>query len=442
MPRPAGSPASVSSATPNAVRLMAELEFLSELAMSVASNTELQPILDWIVQKTTGMLRADEGSIKLLGPDSGSTMAKTIVRKSDELSSGSWPTAIGTSVMGFLLATGEALATPDLRADPRFGGLKSVESQVRSVLAVALRVDNRVTGMLAVTNRQPGRQWTHEEIQLLSIVAGSSAGVIEQARLRLVAIEKKRLEEENRRMERELDLARDIQMGLVPAAPLRAGPWETHGLVVPARQVGGDYFDFFPLDEDRFGITIADVSGKGVPAALLMSNVQASLRAFCDGRRSLPEAVRMLNRSVTRAASAGKFVTLFYAEVDHRHGVLRYANAGHNYPLLRRKAGALEELKEGGLLLGLFEEAEYAQGETPFEPGDALLLYSDGVSEAMNARDEQFSDERLYELWSSCSAKSTDEIIPCLFDEVEKFRGNATQSDDMTAVVVGSGTIG
>ena len=418
--------------------LQAELNFLSELCQVVASNTELRPILDWIVQKTTGLLSADEGSIKLLGPDSGAPTAKTLVRKhSPGLDSGSWELPIVTSVMGYLLHKGESLVSPDLLDDDRFPGIRRTASRVRAVLAVPLRVENRVTGMLAVTNRAPGRQWTNDEVQLLTIVATNSAGVIEQARLRVEAVEKKRLEEENRRMEQELNLARDIQMSLVPSAPLIGGPWEVHGKVVPARQVGGDYYDYFPLGGGRFGITIADVSGKGVPAALLMSNVQASLRAFCNGDREITEALRQVNRSVARSASGGKFITLFYGEVDFERGLLRFTNAGHNYPMLRRSDGSIEELQEGGLLLGLFEDAEYRRGEVRFGPGDALLLYSDGISEAADTHGNQFGEDRLRTLWQTCCSLPSGEVIGCLLRDVEKFRGSAGQSDDMTAVVVG-----
>jgi phosphoserine phosphatase RsbU/P len=412
--------------------------FLAELCSVVASNTELRPILDWIVQKTTGLLSADEGSIKLLGGEGGPPTAKTLVRKHQPgLDSGSWELPIGTSVMGYLLHKGEPLISTDLLNDERFPGIRNVNSRVRAVMAVPLRVENRITGMLAVTNRTPGRQWTEDDARLLGIVATNSAGVIEQARLRVEAEEKKRLEEEIRVRERELDLARDIQMSLVPSAPLVRGPWEVHGRVVPARQVGGDYFDYFPLEGGRFAITIADVSGKGVPAALLMSNVQASLRAFCNGDREITEAIRQVNRSVARSASGGKFITLFYGEVDVERGVLRFTNAGHNYPMLRRRDGAIEELEEGGLLLGLFEDAEYQCGETPFAAGDALLLYSDGISEAADSHGQLFGEDRLRSLWQSCRTQPSSEVIGGVLTEVERFRGSAGQGDDMTAVVVG-----
>jgi len=435
-------PASSALGSPS---LLAEITFLAELSQVVASNIELQPILDWIVQKTTGLLRADEGSIKLLGADGGAPTAKTLIRRQPRgLDSGSWELPIVTSVMGYLLHKNEPLASHDLLDDDRFPGLRQAQSRVRSVLAVPLRVGNRTTGMLAVTNRVPGRRWTAEEIQLLAIVATNSAGVIEQARLRAEAEEKRRVEEENRRleeqnkiMEHDLVVAREIQMRLVPSTPLVADGWEVHGRVDPARQVGGDYFDYFPLSRGRFGVAIADVSGKGVPASLLMANVQASLRAFCNGETPLPDAIGRVNRGVARSSSGGRFITLFYAEIDPEARVVRYVNAGHNYPLLRRADGAIEELSIGGLLVGLFEGAEYEQGESAFGPGDALLLYSDGISEALDTRGHEFGEERIKSVWQSCCPLPSVAVIGHLFDEVARFRGSAVQNDDMTAVVVG-----
>jgi len=435
-------------ATPNLVstgddyaRLRKELDFVAELSRIVASSTALPPILDWIVQKTTTLFAADEGSIRLMGPDSGPPTAKTLIRKHQPgMDSGSWEAPVAMSVMGYLVTSGGFLASPDLLDDDRFGALRNVRTRVRAVLAVPLRVENRITGLLAVTNRTPGRRWSEGEIQLLDIVATHSAGVIEHARLRVEAEAKRRLEEEKRVIERELDVARDIQMSLVPAAPLAAGPWEVHGRVVPARQVGGDYFDYFALDADRFAVTIADVSGKGVPAALLMANVQASLRAFCDGARAIPEAIACVNRSVTRAAAGGKFITLFYGEVDHARGVLRYANAGHNPPYLHRPDGTIEELSEGGLLLGLYEDARYGLGETAFAAGDSLLLYSDGISEATDGRDTLFGEDRLRSAWRGCATLPCADVIPRLLSDIEAFRSGAGQSDDITALVVGART--
>ena len=412
-----------------------EFDFVIKLCHVVASNTELRPILEWIVRETTGLLSADEGSIRLSGPSTGSSPGVTLIRKElPGLNSGSWERPVAANIMGYIEARDEALATPDLLDDDRFPTLRHTQSRVRAVLAMPLRVDNHITGMLAVTNRTPGRRWTPAEIQLLEVVATHSAGVIEKARLR---DETEKMEALKQAMERELEFARVRQMSLVPSAALSCGPWEVHGRVVPASQVGGDYYDFFPLDERRFAITIADVSGKGMPAAILMANVQGLLRAFCDGEREITEIIRQVNRGVSRAASDGKFITLFYGEVDHGRGLLRYTNAGHNPPLLRRRDGSVEELTQGGLILGLFDDATYGRGETRFAPGDALLLYSDGITEASDSRDGMYGEDRLRSLWQACATLPSCEVIGRLLKDVETFRGSAGQGDDMTAVVVG-----
>ena len=167
-----------------------------------------------------------------------------------------------------------------------------------------------------------------------------------------------------------------------------------------------------------------------------MSNVQASTRAYCDGRSRIAEAMRMINVSVARAASSGKFITFFYAELDLERGRLFYSNAGHNYPLLRRHDGTLIELREGGLPLGILDNSEYAMGEESFSAGDALLLYSDGISEALDLRNYEYGEDRLMALWSATERPNPATTIAAVMNDVETFRGRAVQSDDMTIVVV------
>jgi len=413
------------------------LQLLAEVGAVVASTTELRPVLEVLVNRATRLLGADEGSIKVLGADPGGP-ARTFFRAMDDprLAVGSWPPAVSMSVMGYLMARKKPLATPDLLDDPDFSGLRGADTHVRAVLAVPLVVDNRITGFLAVTRREPGRRWTDDEVQLLGIVAGNSAVMIEQARLRAEAEEKKRLQEENERMERDLNLARDIQMGLLPAGPVVHGTWDVHGRLEAARQVGGDAFDIFPIDGHRLAITIADVSGKGVPAAILMSHLQATLRAYCDGSRPIAEMMHHVNQRVSASATGGRFITMFYAELDAQAGRLRFSNAGHNYPLLRRADGSIEELEAGGLILGLFPDVTYEMGDVPFGPGDALLLVSDGISEANDTRGDQFGDERLAALWKGLGDRSAADAIARIYEEVIRFRGSAAQSDDMTAVVI------
>lgn len=433
MADPSPSPSSADTG-----RLQSEMEFISELCTVVAGNSELQPILDWVVRKTTGLLGADECSIRLMSPDRATTQTVVIMdRGGPEAGTSSWPLPLKNSVMGFLLAKPGELATPDVLADPRFPGLRNTVSPVRALLAVPLLVDGQITGMLAVSHREPGREWTRGDAQVLTIVASHSAGVLEKARLRVEAEAKRRLELEKERMEKELLVARDIQMRLVPEAPLECGPWRADGRVVPARQVGGDYYDYFTIAGGRLAVVLADVSGKGVPAALLVSTVQGTLRAFSDGIRSPAAVIRELNRAIVRHAGSGRFVTLFYAELDPRSWELRYVNAGHNYPLLRRTNGEVELLATGGVPLGLFEDAEYEECLTPFGDRDGLLLFSDGITEAMDMFQSEYGDDRLAGLWRQHAADEPGAFIARLIHDVAEFRGAAAQSDDMTAVVVG-----
>jgi sigma-B regulation protein RsbU (phosphoserine phosphatase) len=205
---------------------------------------------------------------------------------------------------------------------------------------------------------------------------------------------------------------------------------------VSAKQVGGDLYDYFALDEKRAAVLIADVSGKGVPAALLVSTVASTVRAFADGQLSPRTLVEQVNRATVRSAAAGKFVTFFYAELDHAQGRLRYVNAGHNFPRLRRASGEVLSLEVGGTPLGLFEGLPYEQGDQSFASGDALLLFSDGISEAVDGFNQEYGEDRLEALWKQHGAGPTAATLDLVYDDVIRFRGAAPQNDDMTMVVV------
>jgi len=212
------------------------------------------------------------------------------------------------------------------------------------------------------------------------------------------------------------------------------GSWRAEGRLVPARQVGGDLFDYFEIDDSRAAVLIADVAGKGVPAALLVSTVASAVRAFADGHHTPKDVVQQVNRAAVRSAAAGKFVTFFYAELDFARGQLKYVNGGHNYPRLRRASGELVALETGGMPLGLFEGAPFEQGELDFGVGDALLLFSDGISEAMDSFQEEYGEERIDALWREHGPATA--ALDRIYEDVLRFRGSAAQSDDMTMVVV------
>jgi phosphoserine phosphatase RsbU/P len=400
-----------------------EIEFLAELSRVVASSQNLNSVLEWIVEETPKRLAADGGSIKLTGDDD---ITVSVIRRMDGY--GSWPRAITISVMGYLQLTHGPLATADILADPRFPGMRGLESPVRAILAVPLQVGARIIGMLGVGRREAGREWSPEEIRLAEIVAAHSAEVIEILRHR------RRTDE----LQQEIAMAGKLQQSLLPVAPLRFGPWEITGRVVPARHVGGDYFDYFALDRDRVGLAIADVVGKGLPAAMLVSSISVLVRLSCDGRRPLGDAFAQMNRYLAHWDDPRKSATLFFGEMDFRRGLMRYVRAGHNYPLVRRAGGQVEELREGERPLGLFADVEYEEGQVRIEDGDTLLLYSDGVTDAKRPDGELFGEERLASLWGRCPDGAPERSVEKILEEVSAFRGVEPQSDDISVVVAGS----
>jgi CHASE2 domain-containing sensor protein len=241
---------------------------------------------------------------------------------------------------------------------------------------------------------------------------------------------------QRRAQEQELAVARRIQQDLLPRSVLTVGNIEVLGANKPCFEVGGDYFDYFNLADGRIALAIADVAGKGVPAALLMSNVQAILRAECARGTDVPHVPAQANRQLMESLSGNsKFVTFFYGALDPAARRLSYSNAGHNPPLVVRADGTIEELATGGLILGVFPMAEYDQGTVDLAAGDLVVLFTDGVTEA-ESRHGLYSDERLQELVVRERGRSAKEIAQSILDDVDRFSHGRHQTDDVTVVVV------
>jgi HAMP domain-containing protein len=245
----------------------------------------------------------------------------------------------------------------------------------------------------------------------------------------------RQLEIERQRIEDELALARRIQARLLPPVPPSIAGLELAGTSEPAREVGGDYFDYLPLEDGRVALVIADVSGKGVGAALLMSGFRASLLSQDLSRTPLAEAVARLNQFLHRSVEPGKFVTAFLALLDGRSGRLVYCNAGHNAPLLVGTDGAVTRLETGGLILGILERSHYETGEAVLRPGERLVLFTDGVTEAADQSDEQWGEERLIELLRGAPQDPCAGVVARIVEEVRRFEGARGASDDVTLIV-------
>ena len=239
------------------------------------------------------------------------------------------------------------------------------------------------------------------------------------------------------RLNRELEIAREVQEHLFPQRFPSVPGLDYCGRCRPAREVGGDYYDFLELPEGRLGIAIGDVAGKGIGAALLMASLEASLRGQALVAHDLAELMNRVNSLVYEASSANRYATLFYAEYDPRSRQLSYVNAGHNPPLILRKSGAaiqVYRLENGGPVVGLLRQC-YQQDSFPLEPGDLIVLFTDGVSESMNTRDEEWGEDRLIEFVKTCHGLPAFEVMTRILAAAEAFAAGAAQHDDMTAVV-------
>jgi phosphoserine phosphatase RsbU/P len=240
------------------------------------------------------------------------------------------------------------------------------------------------------------------------------------------------------RLNRELEIARDVQEHLFPQRLPSVPGLDYCGRCRPAREVGGDYYDFLDLPEGRLGIAIGDVSGKGIGAALMMASLQASLRGQASVAHDLAELMKRVNSLVYEASSANRYATLFYAEYDPRSRQLSFVNAGHNAPVILRKSGSscqVFRLETGGPVIGLLRQC-YEPGSFPLKPGDLVVLFTDGVSESMNVSDEEWGEDRLIEFAKTCHGLPAFEVMTGILAAAEAFASGASQHDDMTLVVL------
>jgi uncharacterized protein YndB with AHSA1/START domain len=238
-----------------------------------------------------------------------------------------------------------------------------------------------------------------------------------------------------RKQAQEYEEAKQIQQALMPKEIPQMPGLEISGSWRPARIVGGDYFDVLEFGASRLGLCIADVSGKGMPAALLMSNLQAVVKGLAAENTSPKELLEKVNRVMWRNTTEAKFITLFYGLLDGNRKTLQYANAGHNAPVLTREDGVQVRLEQGGLILGAFEECIYDQGEIDLRPGDRLVMFTDGLSEAVDGNGEEFGEKRLAEAARGNRQLSAEALHHCLLDRVTDFCGGKFE-DDATVLVI------
>ncbi len=296
-------------------------------------------------------------------------------------------------------------------------------------LIVPMQIQGKTKGLILLSGRINKQPFTEADIEFIYSVGSLAIISLENRRLFKEELEKHKLEEE-------LDLARDIQKNLLPREILQLNNFEISAENISSKQVGGDYFDVIPADNENCYIAIADVSGKGVPASLLMANLQAFLKSICRQRIDLVEGTSMINDLISENVTGGKFITFFWATINDKNKTISYVNAGHNPPLLVRN-GKIIKLKKGGMILGVMPTKEPYLTETlQLERDDLLVLFTDGITEAMDKEQNEYSDERLESQVLSLRNKSAKEVLKSIQADVKIFTNGAVQSDDITLVVI------
>lgn len=409
-----------------------DLLTINNLARLISSTMPVEEILDTVVSVSVKAIGAAQGTISLLDEQVMDDPFKTLVRKADETHF-TQKYRLDQELSGWMLKHRKALLINDFQNNRTFRGEYEKVAEIQSLLSVPLLCKGKLIGVLNLFNKKEkgdkNGEFFQNDQRLLSIIASQSAQVIENARL---------YEQEQQlfQIEQEVKTARTIQERLLPKeAPVIPG-FEVAGVSYSAKNVGGDYFDFVELDDQRWVIALGDVSGKGIPASLLMASVQATLRNQALTTDTLVECVAKSNQYLYQTTESTKFVTLFCGILDAKAQSFNYVNAGHNFPLYLDKNGSIQNLETGGLMLGIVPEAAFEDAAVKFQPGEIIVIYSDGVTEAENQLEDMFGEKRLAKALQDYKHESANAIMTRIYQQVKEFEGQDKQDDDITLVVI------
>jgi phosphoserine phosphatase RsbU/P len=407
-----------------------KLEQLIEASKNLNSTLDLNKLLDILVDIALEIVDGDRGTVYIL--DEGSNELWTRVAKGlDGLSRVTIRLPLGKGIAGYVAATGDPINIPDAYLDPRFNPDYDRRTGYRtgSILCLPITTKSgKIIGVFQLLNKRNG-VFTEDDARIMNAFSIHAAIALENARLY-------EQEREKIRIERDLLAAREVQMSLLPSQPPTVAGYEYAATALPAREVAGDLYDFIRLDPTHMAVSIGDVSGKGLPAALLMAHIQASVRDVAHEAENAGTCVTMLNQRLVATTAPEKFVTLVYGIFDTQNHTFRYCNAGHNPPYLVTAEGQMRMLEAGGTLLGIIDGMEYQEESVSLAAGEMLVLYTDGISEATNAQKELLGDERLAELCVELHGQPAGAVRDAILAAVARHQGAEPAADDMTVLVI------
>jgi sigma-B regulation protein RsbU (phosphoserine phosphatase) len=402
-----------------------ELELLQETGEILAMSLRLDDAFQSIAKALERLIPFQALAIFILNPK-GASM--------EEIFSVGYPVGdtrellrmkAGKGLVGWVVANGEPLLVSDVSKDSRY---VAALPNTKSELVVPLFSGDEVIGAFNLESERLDA-YTRSDLYMVAAFANQAALSVVRARLFAEAIEKHHIEDE-------LEIARLIQKRFLPERSPEYPGLDMDGINISSQQVGGDYYDFIPIVDNQLGIAIADVSGKGIPAALIMASFRASLIAEIRNNYAIRTIMRKVNNLICESVKRGEFVTAVYGVLDIRNRVWTFSNGGHNPPFLLRANGKIEWLREGGLMLGVMPEKEYQERPVHLHSGDMLVLYTDGITEAENEDSEQFGTERLVKLVKEFRALPAKVMRKQIINEILSFKATDSQLDDLTLVLI------
>lgn len=405
------------------------LGLISKVGVALLSSTGLDETLQQVASLVFDAVPAERVVIMLRADDGKGDMEIKVARTRgvDEPIS---EIRISRAVMAEVVVNGKSVLTSDAQHDPKFGTETIMLQGILSVLAVPLSVDERhVFGLIYADSPTNQVTFKKEHLDILTTLASVASIRVENASLVDERINRER-------MERELELAAEIQQTFQPSGPPVVEGYEFQGISFSCYEIGGDYYDFIPREDGKMLVALGDVSGKGTAAALLMSSLHAAIHGQIAANTPISESISLINEYLVKNTPANRFVTLFIAELSPATGELNFINAGHNPPLIARADGTIEQLESGGLPLGLMVLGDYEAGQAILNSGDTLVIYSDGVSEANNINEDEFGLDRLKDVIRANIKSSASGIRDKVESALSDFTGSAPANDDITLVIV------
>ncbi len=410
-----------------------DLWTINQLARIISSTMPVDQILDKVVAVSVKAIKAEQGTISLLTDieekeETGDPF-KTMIRKID-VSGQAGRYRLDDHLSGWMLRNRKPLTINDVNKDSTLKGIQLLNEEIQSILSVPLMCKGNLIGVLNIFNKKEGGDFSNDDQRLLSIIASQSAQIIENARL---YEEEKQL----RRYENELEMARNIQEGLIPKEVPQTRKLDIASFFNPADEVGGDYFDYFDLGDEKIGIVMADVSGHGAAAALVMTMMKGIMHAITSDFESPEKALAELNSILNQIGPKEKFVTMMFLVFDLRKMKLLYSSAGHP-PLVfySSKSKTCELIEFICPALGISSLSQYKQKQMTLSPGDMILIYTDGVTEAFNQQKEMFDEARLLEAVQEGAKQTSARTIENIKKKLNDFTKEASQSDDVAMIAI------